>query len=436
MKKGRVIVTYGRSIIALMIAQSLGSRGIDIIGCDSVDLTVLGFSKFVSKNCIYEDPSDDEDLFVKSLLKIVIDNKPDDDSPYVLMPAFKDAKIIAKHREKFEKHVIVGCPDFEAIDKVDHKDAFALTTQKLGVRSPRTWLPENGEELDKTVEEIDFPVFVKPPDEVGGRGISKVETEKQLKTAFSELQAQHPEEQILIQEGIEGVDYCFCGLFDHGELVASMVYHNLQKFPNKTGAGVVRETVESERFDDPAKKLMGPLKWHGVAGIDFMWDEKESSQPYMIEVNPRFWAGLDHSVKSNVDFPWLFYQMLTDQELDTDFDVNIGKKTSLPGLSTMARVEKLFEEAINFEELEAQWPEIRERLNDAEISKATEIFTEAISNSISLDKALETFQKMRKQSKEAQKMSYAKDDPFIGLGALFILGSLLRKGRLPPELSH
>ena len=105
-------------------------------------------------------------------------------------------------------------------------------------------------------------------------------------------------------------------------------------------------------------------------------------------------------------------------------------------MSTMARVEKLFEEAINFEELEAQWPEIRERLNDAEISKATEIFTEAISNSISLDKALETFQKMRKQSKEAQKMSYAKDDPFIGLGALFILGSLLRKGRLPPELSH
>ena len=52
--KGRAIVTYGRSLISLLIAQSLGMRGIDVIGCDSVPMTVLSFSKYVSKNHVCE----------------------------------------------------------------------------------------------------------------------------------------------------------------------------------------------------------------------------------------------------------------------------------------------------------------------------------------------------------------------------------------------
>ena len=103
---GKVIVTYGRSLIALMIAQSLGARGIDIIGCDDVDLTVLSFSKFVSQNLLYTAPEKDEERFIEDLLKIVRDNRPDDERPYVLMPAFRDAKIIAKHLNK--KLVIIA----------------------------------------------------------------------------------------------------------------------------------------------------------------------------------------------------------------------------------------------------------------------------------------------------------------------------------------
>ena len=40
---GRVILTYGRSLMALVIARSLAQRGVEIIGCDDVDLTVLSF---------------------------------------------------------------------------------------------------------------------------------------------------------------------------------------------------------------------------------------------------------------------------------------------------------------------------------------------------------------------------------------------------------
>ncbi|WP_417794065.1 ATP-grasp domain-containing protein [Terasakiella pusilla] len=433
-QNGRVIVTYGRSLIALMIAQSLGSRGIDVIGCDDVALTVLSFSKCVSKTCLYTSWEEDEEQYIEDLLAIAKENKPEDGQPYLLIPAFRDAKILAKYKDRFEGIITVACPDLDAIEQVDHKDAFARTTQKFDVESPKTWLPANQDELAADSEEMDFPVFIKPPNEVGGRGISKIDDKDALIDAFTDLQDRFPDQQILIQSLAKGVDYCFCGLFDQGKLVASMVYHNLRKFPAETGPGVVRETVDSEAFDQIAEKLMKPLKWHGVAGIDFMWDEKGT--PQMIEVNARFWAGLDHSVKSNVDFPYLLYRLFVDGQVDWTSEALIGKKTSLPGLSTLARIESLFDDKFHFERLQDDWPKIKQSLQDMDLDRAQSLFADALSDSLSFGEAVEAVRDMLREAEEAEKINYADDDPFIGLGVLFVLGSLIRHGKLPPEIKR
>lgn len=97
-----------------------------------------------------------------------------------------------------------------------------------------------------------------------------------------------------------------------------MVYHNVQKFPRDSGAGVIRETVDSTKFDDICETLMQEIGWAGVVEIDFLWDEKESSTPQMIEVNPRFWAALDHAITSGIDFPWLLFQLFAYSKEDFD----------------------------------------------------------------------------------------------------------------------
>jgi len=435
-QKGRVIVTYSRSLIALMIAQSLGARGIEIIGCDDVGMTVLSFSKFVTKTCVYTAADEDEEQFIEDLLTIVRNNQPDDDRPYVLIPAFNDAKVIAKNKDRFKDLITIACPDFESIDQVDPKDHFAATAQKYDVSSPQTWMPKNEEEFEDALKEMEFPVFIKPPDDVGGRGISKQRNEADLRAEFQALKKRYPGDQILIQSTATGVDYCFCGLFDRGKLIASMVYHNNQKFPNEAGPGVVRETVDSKRFDGLAQELMEPLKWHGVVEIDFMWDEDENSTPIMIEVNPRFWAGLDHSVKSGMDFPWLLYRLFVDGHAEPQGQARTGYKTSLPGLTTMARIEELFTEALNFEELEEKWPQIKTHLKNRELSQAAALFKDAIKDSISIEQAIASFKTMTEEAKQAEKISYGEDDPFIGLGVLFILASLIRHGKLPPEITR
>ena len=47
--RGRVIVTYGRSLMSLAIARSLHERGVEIIGCDDVGMTALSFSKNINR---------------------------------------------------------------------------------------------------------------------------------------------------------------------------------------------------------------------------------------------------------------------------------------------------------------------------------------------------------------------------------------------------
>ena len=431
---GRIIVTYGRSLIALMIAQSLGARGVDVIGCDDVGMTVLSFSKYVSKTEIYSSPHKDEEAFIADLLEIVKRHAPES-GPYMLIPAFNEAKILAKYRKRFEGLITLACPDYAAMDKVSPKDHFAHTVLELGLEAPPTWLPKDMQALDNILDEIEYPVFIKPPDDVGGRGISKIEGEADLKLAFTDLEERYPGQQILIQAAAKGEDYCYCGLFDDGQRVASMVYHNLETFPKEAGPGVTRETVDNKIFDGLVEDLVRPLKWNGVIEIDFMWDGEESTTPQMIEVNPRFWAGLDHSVKSNVDFPYLVYRLFLDGQVDETVKADIGKKTSLPALSTMARIESLFSSAIHFEDLEEQWPSIKEKLKHYQVKEAIEEFKSAIDDSITFDEAYETFKALREDVEEAERISYGKDDPFIGLGVLFVLGSLIKHGKLPPEVS-
>ncbi len=436
LSQARVIVTYGRSLIALMIAQSLGRRGADIIGCDDIDMTVMSFSKFVSKTEIYASPHKNPAQFIADLKAIVQNNKPDDDRPYVLMPSFYEARLIAEHAYEFGDDIFLACPSVESINAIDPKDHLIKTLKDVDVAAPQSWFPQSDDDLKVINDECDYPVFIKPPDEVGGRGISKVHNNDELKAAFQDLKTTYPNKQIIVQENAKGVDYCFCGLYNHGELVTSMVYHNNQKFPNNTGPGVVRETVDSKLFDPIAGALMHHVKWHGVCEIDFMWTGHNDDTPMMIEVNPRFWAGLDHSIKSNLDFPYYLYQLCVDGQIEDFDEANIGHKTRVPMMSELSAIEAFMDNSVNFDQLETEWPTIKTHLKNLKIDKAVALFQDSIDGSISFSHAYDIFKTMINEAKQAEKISLSDDDPFVGLGALFIIGSLLKHGKLPPEIQR
>jgi predicted ATP-grasp superfamily ATP-dependent carboligase len=59
-----------------------------------------------------------------------------------------------------------------------------------------------------------------------------------------------------------------------------------------------------------AERLLSAVDWRGVAMIEFR--VTRGGDPYLMEINGRFWGSLQLAVDCGVDFPWLTYQLLTD----------------------------------------------------------------------------------------------------------------------------
>jgi predicted ATP-grasp superfamily ATP-dependent carboligase len=428
---GRVIVTYGRSLIALTIAQSLGSRGVEVIGCDDVGMTALSFSRYAKGHFVHASATADPERMIDDLEAAIIRFKPGDARPYILMPCFQETRLIARHAERLSRHITVAAPSLEAIRAVDPKDSLMRTARRLGLRIPATC---TSAELasGEVAAPAAFPVMVKPPSGVGGRGVRRIDDAGDLAAALEGWRQSG--ELMLIQAFAPGEDYCLTALFDRGVLKASAAYHNLSQFPRRAGAGVLRETVEDAPFLETARALFGPLEWTGVVEIDFRWDG--ASAPYLIEVNPRFWAGLFHTVESGVDFPWLLYELAATGEVTTPAIPKLGQRTKVGGLYLLSAIQEVADSEDGFARSKAAWAAASQKFESGSLLGAARELARTVTEGPDIGRAAARLREALRSADNAPNELFRSEDPLVSLGALFIVASLLRHGRLPPEIKY
>jgi predicted ATP-grasp superfamily ATP-dependent carboligase len=317
-------------------------------------MTAGQFSKFTTDHFVHADPEIDEAQYFQDLLAAIETYRPDDDRPYMLIPGFRDAALLSKQADRFDGKIILAAPPHAAISQVTPKQKLADTLDALDIPHPGTWQPQTADDIDALSDEITMPALIKAVDEVGGRGIEFFEDKDAfLSRAKTRIEKEDPKP--LIQEMVDGHDYCFCGIYQNGELKGHMVYHNLQTKGGAGSAGAMRETVDSAPFLDHANRLMKHIGWNGIAEIDFMWTGNTQDIPQLIEVNPRFWAGLFQSVESGVDFPWMLYQLFADGDISHTPDVKVGTKTRIPGLWATGALSEALNENIDFEGIKSAW---------------------------------------------------------------------------------
>jgi len=429
---GRVILTYGRSLMALVIARSLAQRGVEVIGCDDVDLTVLSFSKHVRETFTIAPWKTQPDRFLDDLEAAVLDYAPRDGRPYVLMPVFSEAELIARHRDRFEPTIQLAAPSWKSIDKVTPKDHLAKTVEAAGLPAPKTWIIPDEPTLRSLAPRLSYPLIVKPSHGVGGRGVSLVQTPQ---AAIEKVEALGYNVSPLLQENVPGQDYCVAVLAKTGQLAAFMAYRNLTSFPRKASAGALRETVDAEPFRAATQKILEATHWNGLAELDFRWSGDPSDEPKLIEVNARFWAGIFHSVQTAVDFPWLLYLQTIGAPLDPVGEPNIGGRTKVPGVWLLAAIEEVAASAPRLGAAEEAWKTIRARLGAGGLSRLREHLAPA-SGVMSVGDIVSHLRAALAKGRHAPSELSDDDDPLIGLGALFVLSSLVKHGRLPEELTY
>lgn len=148
---------------------------------------------------------------------------------------------------------------------------------------------------DEAVQNLQFPVFVKPNNGGSSIGMSKVNAPSEelgaaIEKAFKE------DEQVLIEEFISGREFTIGVFRSKGEIITLPLTEVKSKreffdFEAKYTAGLNEETTPAlvdeaiaEKVRAAAKRIYTVFNCSGVIRIDFIYNE-EKGAPFMLEIN-------------------------------------------------------------------------------------------------------------------------------------------------------
>jgi predicted ATP-grasp superfamily ATP-dependent carboligase len=166
--------------------------------------------------------------------------------------------------------------------------------------------------------EIGFPCVVKPR-------FSNVWDGSRFLPNRSPAYVRHPEgldEQVLrlrqgeywplVQAYVPGTGKGVFALCERGRVVAWFAHERLREVkPTGSGSSLRRAVPLEPRLREPSERLLSELNWHGPAMVEFRDDGVE--EPWLMEVNGRFWTSLELAIQAGVDFPRLWLDILDER---------------------------------------------------------------------------------------------------------------------------
>ncbi len=427
----RAIVTFARGWHALAVTRSLGRQGIEVYCGEEAKFAPCFFSRYCSGSFQYPSVSQHPDEFIDFMVEKVKELKPPDGEPYVLMPVHKETWLIAEHRERFEPHISVPLTSHENMSRTHDKGQLAILAEQLGIRIPGTRQFSSVDELYRAVPEIEFPVFLKVREGASGVGLKKCLTPEELTGTFKEFVEGYrlePEHYPLVQQFVEGDDYCVTVLFDRGTCVAKMTYRNVRAFPRDTGAGALRETVRLPEAEAAAERLLGGLGWHGMAEVDFRVGD--DGVAYLIEVNPRFFGGLSQAIAANVDYPHLLFRIASGEKIEESPEVDYSVRTEAPVVGLLATLDEIAHDDRLLDRLR----KVRRELGTLAHSNLEDVrlkpFWDALKDAASPQDLKAYFKEMFEKHRDTIDDVMQADDPRPALGVLFPMALMLKHGKL------
>ena len=431
----RAILTFARGWNALAAARSLGRRGIEVIAGDEYAFSPTSFSKYTIASFLYPSPTSDPEGFM-SRLEEVIHQYAVPGQDYVLMPFHKETYVIAQNRARFEPLIKMAIPTIEQILQVDDKGTLAQLCQAHGTPIPQTIVVDSADEFRAAAEKFTYPAFVKVRRSAAAVGVKQVHSAAEAIAAAADFAkrfhltaAEYP----LLQAAVPGDDYCTTFLFDHGQSRATMTYHNLRTYPVKSGTGVLRETVYCPAMEETGAKLLGGLKWHGVAEADFRWDGV-SAEPLLIEVNPRFWGGLPQSVASGWDYPYLLYRLAVDGTVAPVESHDSDVKTETPVMAMLATLEEIVADNRKFDALEKAYHELLKTCKPGHRLGPLHNFFRNLAEGVDLKERWAHARKLLQDHRHTVSDVWRWNDPLPALGVLYPLAVFVKNGKISTEL--
>lgn len=197
-----------------------------------------------------------------------------------------------------------------AITKVTNKHSLLEHARRMGMSTPRSLVfkvcANKLETTKDVVEEMGFPIILKPIVDAGMAGLSLANSEVEVEAAIERIIQQSATDRFIAQEYVEGIP-ASVSLVTTGERAAvlslnkqNVTLSSAYSFSKYEGGEVPLETNLKHETISTARRLIESLKGlRGYVGVDFVLTKET---PVVIEVNPRLttsYIGLRKTVSFN-----------------------------------------------------------------------------------------------------------------------------------------
>lgn len=273
----KILITAIGSFSADYAIKTLKRHGHEIIGTDIYPKEWIANALIV--DYFYEVPHSnivDESDYIKCVLNICIDRNVD----YIIPLTDPEVDILSQSKSLFCKFNIKICTpnsDVVSLCRDKYKLPKYLDKQKFTNIIPT--------ELLNNVDDIKSPVFLKPIRGRSSSGCVLVKSNDEFVFFKNKLK----NEQYIVQPFIEGNVITV-------DVVRDPKTHDIvcvarrELLRTTTGAGTTIEIIQDDQLDILVKKIASITSIIGTVNMEFL--ETNTGQYYLLEINPRFSAGI------------------------------------------------------------------------------------------------------------------------------------------------
>lgn len=299
-----VIVTDGEQRSALAVVRSLGAACYRCIVTSSSRASIAGGSRFVTRTVPVPNALERPEEFADAIVALVAAER----AAVVLPIAEQSLLAILPMRARLSP-AIVPFPDMAAFSALTDKERLLEEASRLGIAIPaQEILRDVNAVASMDLSGLHYPMVLKPARSVSERAGTRATFSVTYAVDASELRrkvralprAAFP---LLLQQRVVGPGTGIFLLLWDGKLKAQFAHQRLSEKPPSGGVSVYRESVSiDEGLRDKSRALLDRFGWRGVAMVEYKRDSA-TGQPYLMEVNGRFWGSLQLAIDSGVDFP-------------------------------------------------------------------------------------------------------------------------------------
>lgn len=301
-----VLVTDGHLRSSLSVVRSLGRAGYRVYVCGTHTHSLAGASRFVHAQTRVPDPLAWPREFAEAVIRLTRDWKIG-----VLLPMSEEALLALLPETNRMPGVIVPFPPLETFKRVADKSDVTEVAQAMGIAVPEQVVLRGRSGADlASVEQLTFPLVVKPARSVSGEGPDRAKmaiTYVADRTEFDALIATFPLSgfPLLVQRRIRGPGTGVFLLPWNGKLIAQFAHRRIREKPPSGGVSVCAESIAVEPcIVEQSRALLAAFDWSGPAMVEYKQDQA-TGRLYLMEINGRFWGSLQLAVDAGVDFPAL-----------------------------------------------------------------------------------------------------------------------------------